>query len=89
MGNTKENKGVVDETQVNETKVEKTVDVENVEANENAKTVTVESKAKKMMERYGVSEIYANKKGEFFLDKHLAVNSENGCEDSVQTYFKK
>lgn len=44
--------------------------------------------AKKLMERYDVDVIYRNSRGEFFLQKDLAVNSEAGKADKVETFKK-
>lgn len=44
--------------------------------------------AKKLMERYDVDVIYRNSRGEFFLQKDLAVNSEAGKSDKVETFKK-
>ena len=53
------------------------------------KTKTVSNpEAKKLMERYDVNEIYRNSRGEFFLQKDLAINSEAGKADKVETFKK-
>ena len=44
--------------------------------------------AKKLMERYDVDVIYRNSRGEFFLQKDLAINSEAGKADKVGTFKK-
>lgn len=46
-------------------------------------------KASELMERYGVSVIYENSRGEFFLTKDLACNSESGKSDLVTTHKKQ
>lgn len=46
------------------------------------------SKAIQLMERYEVKEIYRNSRGEFFLQKDLAINSEAGKADKVETFKK-
>ena len=40
------------------------------------------------MERYEVSVIYENSRGEFFLEHTLALNSEAGNKDKVKTHKK-
>ena len=52
-----------------------------------AKTVS-NPEAKKLMERYDVDVIYRNSRGEFFLQKDLAINSEAGKADKVETFKK-
>lgn len=52
------------------------------------KNLTV-NKADELIERYGVREIYENSRGEFFLTKDLAVNSESGNGNLVQTHKKE
>ena len=49
---------------------------------------TISPEAKKLMERYDVDVIYRNSRGEFFLQKDLAVNSEAGKADKVETFKK-
>ena len=44
--------------------------------------------AKKLMERYDVDVIYRNSRGEFFLQKDLAVNRAAGKADKVETFKK-
>lgn len=46
------------------------------------------SKADALMERYEVSVIYENSRGEFFLEHTLALNSEAGNKDKVKTHKK-
>ncbi|MBR2936225.1 MAG: hypothetical protein IKB81_04010 [Paludibacteraceae bacterium] len=55
-------------------------------AGSTAKTISPE--VKKLMERYDVDVIYRNSRGEFFLQKDLAVNSEAGKADKVETFKK-
>lgn len=50
--------------------------------------VKTKNKAAELMERYGANEIFENSRGEFFLEKSLALNSENGKEDKVKTIKK-
>lgn len=50
--------------------------------------VNKQNKAAELMKRYEVNEIYENSRGEFFLEKTLAINSENGKEDKVKTIKK-
>ena len=47
-----------------------------------------ESEAQILMERYDVKEIFRNSRGEFFLQKDLAINSEAGKADKVETFKK-
>ena len=56
-------------------------------ADSETKTVS-NPEAKKLMERYGVDIIYRNSRGEYFLQKDLAVNSEAGKADKVETFKK-
>lgn len=48
-----------------------------------------ENEAQKIMDRYGVDVIYRNSRGEFFLQKNLAINSEAGNAGKVKTINKK
>lgn len=52
------------------------------------KTPEVETneKALELMKELGVTELYENKKGEYFTDLSLAVLSENGKVENVKTY---
>lgn len=77
----------------NSTKAEatKVADPEATKTNANPvkETQTVSnSEAKKLMKRYDVDVIYRNSRGEFFLQKDLAVNSEAGKADKVETFKK-
>ena len=56
-------------------------------ADPGTKTVS-NPEAKKLMERYGVDIIYRNSRGEYFLQKDLALNSEAGKADKVETFKK-
>ena len=51
-------------------------------------TTKTNPEAKKLMERYDVDVIYRNSRGEYFLQKDLAVNSEAGKADKVETIKK-
>ena len=77
----------------NSTKAEatKVADPEATKTNANPvkETQTVSNpEAKKLMKRYDVDVIYRNSRGEFFLQKDLAVNSEAGKADKVETFKK-
>ena len=66
-----------------------TKEAKKVAGPEAPKTKTVSNpEAKKLMERYDVDVIYRNSRGEFFLQKDLAINSEAGKADKVETFKK-
>ncbi|MBP1630867.1 MAG: hypothetical protein H6Q15_1760, partial [Bacteroidetes bacterium] len=46
------------------------------------------NKVNDLMEKYGVSELFENSKGEFFTTKNLALASEKNCADKVKTHKK-
>lgn len=52
------------------------------------KVIVSIGKAGELMKRYGVSVIYENSRGEFFLTKDLAINSEAGNATQIQTHNK-
>ena len=56
-------------------------------ADPETKTVS-NPEAKKLMGRYGVDIIYRNSRGEYFLQRDLALNSEAGKADKVETFKK-
>ncbi|WP_442795317.1 hypothetical protein [Pelobium manganitolerans] len=41
-----------------------------------------------LMDQHGVDELFENSKGEYFLEKHLAVNSEGGTQGRVKTHIR-
>lgn len=67
----------------------KVADSETPKANPTKEAKTISNpEAKKLMERYDVDVIYRNSRGEFFLQKDLALNSEAGKADKVETFKK-
>lgn len=46
----------------------------------------MEKKAKELMKKLSVGEIYSNSKKEFFTSFNLAVNSEGGDASKIKTY---
>lgn len=51
--------------------------------------LTPKSTAQMLIDKYGVDVIYENSKGEFFLNKNLALASEGGKLDNVNTHNKE
>lgn len=57
-------------------------------AKSKTKKTSVGDTVKSLMERYEVNVLYENSKGEFFLNKNLALNSEKGKEDKITEHKK-
>lgn len=49
-------------------------------------TTKMEEKAKALMKKLNVPEVYSNSKKEFFTSFNLAVNSEGGDASKIKTY---
>lgn len=46
----------------------------------------MEKKARELMKKLSVNEVYSNSKKEFFTSYNLAVNSEGGDTSKIKTY---